>query len=52
MLSAQSKGMTDGDYVYITPSLLPAENMSRRWEKKDGNDELARRAYAPLLQVK
>lgn len=51
MMAAQDKGMTKGDYVYITPSLLPVVNMEKRWVVGDDRDEEARRAFGSLLQV-
>ena len=55
MLRAEEKGMTNGDYVYITPSLWSAENLERRWIIKGINNKdshRARTAYGSLLQVR
>jgi hypothetical protein len=51
MLMALNEGMTEGDYVYLVPNLLPAKNLETRWNRGDGMDEKARRAYQPVLQV-
>lgn len=51
MLQAEEKKMTDGDYVFIEPTLLPYENYKKRWQGNDGNDERAKNAFQSLLQV-
>ncbi|CAD5113975.1 DgyrCDS3138 [Dimorphilus gyrociliatus] len=51
MLQAEEKKMTDGDYVFIEPTLLPYENYKNRWQQKDGNDERAFTAFQTLLQM-
>ena len=52
MMMAKDEGMTEGDYVYITPSLLPVDNWATRWHWGDSHDQTARLAFGPLLQVR
>ena len=54
MLAAHDRGMTNGEYVFIYPNLLPSENWERLYY--DGsfskeNNEKALDAYKPLIQV-
>ena len=54
MLAAHDRGMTNGEYVFIYPNLLPSENWERLYfdgsfSKK--NNEKALDAYKPLIQV-
>lgn len=53
MLRAHSKGMTNGDYAYFSPSLLPTENIRSLWKDENDakNDAKAYEAYRSLLRV-
>ncbi len=51
MLRAHKKGMTDGEYVYITANLLPSPNLATIWRNGQQDDPIARKAFQPLLQV-
>lgn len=52
MMAAQRKGMTDGEYVFIYPSLFPSPNIDKLWLTGNQNsDKEARKSFAPLLQV-
>ena len=52
MLAAHDHGMADGDYVYISTSLLADDNYKRRWETGDhAADLLTKHAFEPLLQA-
>ena len=51
MLRAHSRGMTNGEYVFIAPTLLPHENHTELWKRGDDQDDLAMEAYRSLLQV-
>jgi len=52
MLAAHEQGMADGDYVYITTSLLAMDNYERLWETGDrAADLMTRHAFEPLLQA-
>jgi hypothetical protein len=52
MLHARTRGMTGGEYVYITTNLHPSEKRERRWRTGADDDWEAREAYWPLLQVR
>ncbi len=55
MLAAHREGMTDGEYVFIYPNLLPSENWERLWldaDDSDYNNNIAMQAYKPLVQVR
>ena len=51
MLRADSRGMGEGDYVFITLNLHPSETLQKRWAAGASNDAEAQNAYFPLLQV-
>lgn len=51
MVRAFHKKMTYGDYVFITPNLLPSPNLDRLWENGDSDDEIARLAFQRLIQM-
>ena len=54
MLAAHDRGMTNGEYVFIYPNLLPSENWERLYYDNTASDETnrkARSAFRPLVQV-
>ena len=54
MLAAHDRGMTNGEYVFIYPNLLPSENWERLYMDDTASDETnnkARSAFRPLVQV-
>ena len=54
MLAAHDRGMTNGEYVFIYPNLLPSENSERLYMDDTASDETnnkARSAFRPLVQV-
>ena len=54
MLAAHDRGMTNGEYVFIYPNLLPSENWERLYYDgsfSEENNEKALDAYKPLIQV-
>jgi len=51
MLTAQSSGLTNGDYVFITSTMLPNDQTAQPWIRHDSLDGTAQQAYFPLLQV-
>jgi len=51
MLSAYDNGMTSGDFVFISLTLLPSERVKTPWVRHDVRDDDAMRAYQPLLEV-
>ena len=54
MLAAHDRGMTNGEYVFIYPNLLPSENWERLYMDDIASDETnnkARSAFRPLVQV-
>ena len=55
MLAAHAQGMTNGEYVFIYPNLLPSNNWDRLWQDETAtNDEnsVAFEAFRPLIQVR
>ena len=54
MLAAHDRGMTNGEYVFIYPNLLPSENWERLYVDDTASDKTnnkARSAFRPLVQV-
>ena len=54
MLAAHDRGMTNGEYVFIYPNLLPSENWERLYMDDTVSDETnnkVRSAFRPLVQV-
>jgi len=51
MLAAYDSGMTSGDYVFISLTLLPSERVRTPWIRHDSRDNDAMRAYRPLLEA-
>ena len=52
MIQAYKRSLCNGDYVYLTTDLLPSTNWSTRWKTGAEDDDLARKAYWPLLKVR
>ena len=55
MLAAHGQGMTNGEYVFIYPNLLPSENWEQLYldsNDTDYNNTIAMEAYKPLIQVR
>ena len=52
MPRARTKGMTNGEYIFIVPTLLPHENKTELWKRDDGDDAAALEAYRVLLQAR
>ncbi len=53
MLQAYEMGMTSGEYVFITPNLLPNPDYKNLWFLQGATDnDKARTAYQPLIQVR
>ena len=51
MLAAFDNGMTSGDYVFISLTLLPSGRVTAPWVRHDARDNDAMKAYQPLLEV-
>ena len=55
MMAAHEQGMTNGEYVFIYPNLLPSKNWERLYYDgnfSEENNEIAMDAYGPLIQVR
>ncbi|KAL4227619.1 Nitrogen permease reactivator protein [Mactra antiquata] len=51
LIKAYTKGMTNGDYVYIIPDHLPPADIKMPWQHGDEFDDIVKEAYNSVFQV-